>query len=79
MTLEEFLVQTQGDVRKLVSDRMAEGGYLKAEAAFTDVVMQHLSECGMTFDTRPLHIERKNQRSDAQAEWLRCFGRCRPG
>ena len=59
MTLEEFLVQTQGDVRKLVSDRMAEGGYLKAEAAFTDVVMQHLSECGMTFDTRPLHIERK--------------------
>ncbi|MBR0816305.1 AIPR family protein [Bradyrhizobium liaoningense] len=59
MTLEEFLVQTQGDVRKLVSERMAEGGYLKAEAAFTDVVMQHLSECGMTFDTRPLHIERK--------------------
>lgn len=59
MTLEEFLAQTQGDVRKLVSDRMAEGGYLKAEAAFTDVVMQHLSECGMTFDTRPLHIERK--------------------
>lgn len=59
MTLDEFLVQTQGDVRKLVSDRMAEGGYLKAEAAFTDVVMQHLSECGMTFDTRPLHIERR--------------------
>ncbi|TIQ33091.1 MAG: abortive phage infection protein [Mesorhizobium sp.] len=59
MTLEEFLVQTQAEVRGLVSDRMADGGYLKAEAAFTDVVTQHMSDCGMTSDPRVLHIERK--------------------
>ncbi|MBZ9801203.1 AIPR family protein [Mesorhizobium sp. ES1-6] len=59
MTLQEFLVQTQSEVNALVSDRMTEGGYLKAEAAFTDVVMQHMAECGMTFDPRVLHIERK--------------------
>ncbi|KQQ44737.1 abortive phage infection protein [Rhizobium sp. Leaf311] len=58
MTLEEFLVQTQSEVRSMVSDRMVAGTYLKDEAAFTDVVMQHMAECGMTFDPRVLHIER---------------------
>ncbi|MDX0009813.1 AIPR family protein (plasmid) [Sinorhizobium meliloti] len=58
MTLEEFLVQTQSEVRSMVSDRMIAGTYLKDEAAFTDVVMQHMAECGMTFDPRVLHIER---------------------
>lgn len=58
MTLEEFLVQTQSEVRSMVSDRMVAGTYLKGEAAFTDVVMQHMAECGMTFDPRVLHIER---------------------
>jgi hypothetical protein len=37
---------------------MVAGSYLKDEAAFTDVVMQHMAECGMTFDPRVLHIER---------------------
>ncbi|RVN54214.1 AIPR family protein [Sinorhizobium meliloti] len=58
MTLEEFLGQTQSEVRAMVSDRMVAGTYLKDEAAFTDVVMQHMAECGMTFDPRVLHIER---------------------
>lgn len=58
MTLEEFLVQTQSEVRSMVSDRMVAGTYLKDEAAFTDIVMQHMAECGMTFDPRVLHIER---------------------
>ncbi|PSJ50795.1 AIPR family protein [Pseudaminobacter soli (ex Li et al. 2025)] len=58
MTLEEFLVQTQSEVRSMVSDRMVAGTYLKDEAAFSDVVMQHMAECGMTFDPRVLHIER---------------------
>ena len=58
MTLEEFLVQTHSEVRSMISDRMAAGTYLKDEAAFTDVVMQHMAECGMTFDPRVLHIER---------------------
>ncbi|MGK9201028.1 AIPR family protein [Sinorhizobium meliloti] len=58
MTLEEFLAQTQSEVRSMVSDRMVAGTYLKDEAAFTDVVMQHMAEFGMTFDPRVLHIER---------------------
>tara|TARA_R110000868_G_scaffold70819_3_gene207989 strand:+ start:31584 stop:33362 length:1779 start_codon:yes stop_codon:yes gene_type:complete len=63
MTIDEFLIQTQSEVNSLVSDRMVAGEYLTAEAAFTDVVMQHMSEFGMTFDPRGLHIERKIDRS----------------
>lgn len=63
MTLQEFLIETQNDVQNLVSDRMMAGGYLKAETAFTDVIMQHMAECGMTFDPQVLHIERRIDRS----------------
>jgi len=59
MTLEEFLVQTQADVQAQISGRLAEGGWLPAEAAFTEVVMNHLSEIGLTSDPRVLHVERK--------------------
>lgn len=63
MTLDEFLVQTQAEVNGLVSSRMIAGEYLTAEAAFTDVVMEHMSDFGMTFDPRSLHIERRIDRS----------------
>lgn len=59
MTLEEFLVQTQADVQAQISGRLAEGGWLPAEAAFTEVVMNHLAEIGLTSDPRVLHVERK--------------------
>src|SRR3989344_4208177 len=59
MTLEEFLVQTQADVQAQITGRLAEGGWLPAEAAFTEVVMNHLSEIGLTSDPRVLHVERK--------------------
>lgn len=59
MTLEEFLVQTQSDVRGQVSDRMVAGNYVTADAAFTEIVMAHMAEIGMTFDPRVLHVERK--------------------
>lgn len=59
MTLEEFLIQTQTDVQAQVSGRLAEGGWLPAEAAFTEVVMNHLAEIGMTSEPRALHIERR--------------------
>lgn len=59
MTLEDFLVQTQADVQAQVSGRLAEGGWLPAEAAFTEVVMNHLAEIGLTSDPRILHVERK--------------------
>lgn len=59
MTLEEFLAQTQSDVRGQVSDRMVAGSYVTADAAFTEIVMAHMAEIGMTFDPRVLHVERK--------------------
>jgi hypothetical protein len=59
MTLDEFLVQTQSDVRGQVSDRMVAGAYVTADAAFTEIVMAHMAEIGMTFDPRVLHVERK--------------------
>jgi hypothetical protein len=59
MTLEEFLAQTQSDVQAQVSGRLAEGGWLPAEAAFTEVVMNHLAEIGMTSEPRSLHVERR--------------------
>jgi len=59
MTLEEFLVQTQADVRAQVSERMVAGQYLRPDAAFTGIVTEHMSEIGMTFDPRTLHVERK--------------------
>ncbi len=59
MTLEDFLAQTQADVQAQVSGRLAEGGWLPAEAAFTEVVMNHLAEIGMTSEPRSLHVERR--------------------
>jgi hypothetical protein len=59
MTIEEFLAQTQSDVRGQVSDRMVAGSYVTADAAFTEIVMAHMAEIGMTFDPRVLHVERK--------------------
>ncbi len=59
MTLEEFLAQTQSDVRGQVSDRMVAGSYVTADAAFTEIVMAHMAEIGMTFDPRVLHVERR--------------------
>lgn len=59
MTLEEFLAQTQSDVRGQVNDRMVAGSYVTADAAFTEIVMAHMAEIGMTFDPRVLHVERK--------------------
>jgi hypothetical protein len=59
VTLEDFLAQTQADVQAQVSGRLAEGGWLPAEAAFTEVVMNHLAEIGMTSEPRSLHVERR--------------------
>lgn len=59
MTLAEFLTQTQTDVRSQVSDRMVAGDYVRADTAFTEIVMAHMAEIGMTFDPKVLHVERK--------------------
>lgn len=52
MELLEFLRQTQNDVR------MREGGPY-AELTFAEVVMQHMSDNGMTFDPQICHCDRK--------------------
>lgn len=57
MTLEEFLAQMQSDVRAQAGDAGATGGKAAAEAAFTDIVMQHMAEIGMTFDPQLLRVE----------------------
>lgn len=59
MTLQEFLVQTRSEVNAAVSEALVEGNYLNAELAFTDIVLRHMYETGMTFDPQLLHIERQ--------------------
>jgi hypothetical protein len=52
MELEDFLRQTQAEVRT------REGG-LYAELTFAEVVMQHMSEIGMTFEPEVCHYSAK--------------------
>ena len=52
MEIEEFLRQTQTDVRSQIDSRRGESetGYPYPESVFAEVVMEHMSEIGMTFD-----------------------------
>ena len=45
MELSEFLLETQAEVRAQMSD-----GSPFAEIVFSEVVMQHMAEIGMTFE-----------------------------
>lgn len=53
-TLSEFLVETQVDVRKQVDD-----GAPHAELVFSEVVMHHMAEIGMTFEPVVCHYSGK--------------------
>lgn len=57
MELDEFLRQTQADVRSSIADRLGESGevYPYAESVFAEVVMEHMSEIGMTFEPAVCH------------------------
>jgi len=57
MDLEEFLLQTRAEVKEAVADRLAVPGsaYPYEETIFTDVVMEHMSEVGMTFEPEACH------------------------
>jgi hypothetical protein len=61
MTLEEFLTQTQANVRAEIGDRLssAAGAYPYPESVFTEVVMQHMADIGMTFDPTVCHYAAK--------------------
>ena len=57
MELDEFLRQTQADVRSSIGDRLGEsdGDYPYPESVFAEVVMEHMSEIGMTFEPAVCH------------------------
>lgn len=57
MELEEFLLQTRTEVREAIADRLSVPGsaYPYEETIFTEVVMEHMSEIGMTFEPEACH------------------------
>jgi hypothetical protein len=60
MTLEEFLTQMQSDVRREESERTGlPGPFPHPVSLFSEIVMQHMAEFGMTNEPQVLHIERK--------------------
>lgn len=61
MELEDFLRQTQAEVRSEISDRLSEPNeaYPYPESVFAEVVMQHMSEIGMTFEPVVCHFAAK--------------------
>lgn len=54
MELKDFLLETQADVRAQLDD-----GQPYAESAFTEIVMQHMADIGMTYEPQPSHFSRK--------------------
>lgn len=61
MELKEFLTQTQLEVRSEIGDRLASPGniYPYPESVFSEIVMQHMSEIGMTFEPNVCHYDAK--------------------
>jgi hypothetical protein len=57
MELGDFLAQTRSEVREQVLDRLSTPGesYPYEETVFTEVVMEHMTEIGMTFDPAVCH------------------------
>lgn len=59
MTLEEFLKETRAEVQSEIDSRLQSAGtaFPYAESVFTEIVMQHMSEIGMTFEPEVCHYE----------------------
>lgn len=57
MQLAEFLLQTRAEVKEAIADRLGMPGtaYPYEETIFTEVVMEHMSEIGMTFEPAACH------------------------
>jgi hypothetical protein len=66
MELEDFLRQTQAEVQAEIGERLgAEGGaYPYPESVFAEVVMQHMSEIGMTFEPEVCHYSAREGNSN---------------
>lgn len=60
MTIEEFLAQTQADVKREVAERTGQPGpFPHPVSLFSEIVMQHMAEFGMTNEPQVLHLERR--------------------
>jgi len=61
MELVDFLRQTQAEVRSQVTELLGSpsNGYPYAESVFAEVVMQHMSQIGMTFEPQICHYANK--------------------
>jgi len=61
MELEDFLKQTQAEVRSEIGERLGEPSdiYPYSESVFAEIVMQHMSEIGMTFEPVVCHYAAK--------------------
>jgi len=61
MELIDFLRQTQAEVRSEIGDRLGANGeaYPYPESVFSEVVMQHMSDVGMTFEPQACHYSAK--------------------
>jgi hypothetical protein len=61
MELEDFLRQTQTEVQTEIGERLGTSGeaYPYPESVFAEVVMQHMSEIGMTFEPEVCHYSAK--------------------
>lgn len=62
MELQDFLRQTQADVREEIDERLKESGALLFPypgAVFSEVVMQHMAAFGMTFEPEVCHFDRR--------------------
>lgn len=60
MELEEFLLQTRAEVKELIAERLSMPSveYPYEEKIFTEIVMDHMANVGMTFEPEPCHYER---------------------
>lgn len=62
MELDEFLTQTHAEVNANISERLGDPSteYPYPESIFSEIIMQHMSDIGMTFDDPVIcHFERK--------------------
>jgi hypothetical protein len=61
MELVDFLRQTNAEVRELLNERLTIPGepYPYPESVFTEVIMQHMYDIGMTFEPNVCHFDAK--------------------
>lgn len=61
MELEDFLRQTQSEVRSEIGERLQMSGndYPYDESVFSEIVMKHMFEIGMTFEPNVCHYSAK--------------------